>query len=158
MAKPKINRLTVNENNDFDVIAVFDYQAIADNATSSNQVTIGEIPAGGAVAYVGVYESVALAGASDITLDVGTTTGDPDEFIDALDVDAMSAPVFNTGDLMVQAAGTTTFLGGLLPVGATNTATDIVCEWNGTVASLTAGEVVIGIKYANLGRFATASN
>lgn len=158
MAKPKINRLSNNENHDFDVIAVFDYQAIADNATSSNQVTIGEIPAGGGVLAVGVYESVALVGASDITLDVGTTTGDPDEFIDALDVDAMTAPVFNTGDAMTQAAGTTTFAGGALPVGLTNTATDIVVEWNGTVASLTAGEVVIGIKYVDLGRFASANN
>ena len=155
MAKAKINRLSVNENNDFDVIAVFDYNAIADNATSANQVTIGEIPAGGAVLYVGVFEATALAGASVITLDVGTTAGDPDEFIDALDVDGMSVPVFNTGDLMVKSAATTTFLGGALPVGAAQTATDIVCEWNGTVASLTAGEVVIGIKYANLGRFAS---
>lgn len=155
MAEAKISNLTVNEQSgEFDIIAKFDYQAIQDNATSSNQTTLGKIPAGGAVAMVYVYESVALAGASDITLDVGTTSGDPDEFIDALDVDALSAPAVNTGDLFVQAAGTTTVAGGWLPVGATNTATDILAEWNGTVANLTAGEVIIGIKLVDPGRFA----
>lgn len=155
MATAKVNTLTVNENSDFDVIAVFDYNAIIDNATSSNQATIGTIPAGGAVLYVGVYEATALVGASDITLDVGTTTADPDEFIDALDVDGMTVPVYNTGDLMVQSAGTTTFLGGGLPVKPVASATPIVAEWNGTVGDLTAGEVVIGIKFADLGRFAS---
>lgn len=159
MATPKISRLSVNESTgDFDIVAVYDYNAIADNATSSNQTTIGQIPAGGAVALVYVYESVALAGASDITLDVGTTSGDPDEFIDALDVDGLSAPAFNTGDAMVQGAGTTTFLGGYLPVGGTNTATDILVEWNGTVANLTAGEVIIGVKLIDPGRFSAANN
>ncbi len=65
---------------------------------TAGQLPIASIPAGGAVELAGVLESTALAGATDITLDVGTTGGDPDEFIDALDVDGMSAPVFNTGD------------------------------------------------------------
>jgi len=150
MADPKINRLSNNEKTgDFDVVAVYDYNAIADNATSSNQTVIGQVPAGGGVEKVVVYESTALVGASDITLDVGTTTGDPDEFIDALDVDAMTAPVYNTGDLFEAANA-----GGIDLVGLTNTAADIYVEWNGTVANLTAGEVVIGIKFADLGRFA----
>ena len=41
---------------------------------------------------VGVYESEAFAGTTSLVIDVGTSSGDPDEFIDALDVDAMSAP------------------------------------------------------------------
>lgn len=121
----------------FTHVAVFDYEGIADNATSSNQVTIAKIPAGGAVETCYVYEETALAGASDITLDVGTTAGDPDEFIDALDVDAMSAPVFNTGDAFTTPEEIT---------GETNTATDILVEWNGTVASLTAGRVIIALR------------
>lgn len=144
----KANRLSNNENRHFDVVVSFDYLDIAGNATSANQVTVGEIPAGGGVEKVMVWEKTALVGASDITLDVGTTAGDPDEFIDALDVDGMSAPVYNTGDAFDQAASS-----GLEIVGLTNTATDILCEWNGTVASLTAGEVVIGIQYASLGEF-----
>ena len=62
---------------------------------TAGQLPIATIPAGGAVELAGVFESTALAGATDITLDVGTTGGDPDEFIDNLDVDGMSAPVFN---------------------------------------------------------------
>ena len=123
--------------------AVFDYNGIADNATSSNQVTIATIPAGGGVDLVTVVEETALAGASDITLDVGTTSADPDEFIDALDVDAMTVPVSNTGDAMTQSAGTTTILKGSHPAGHVAAATSVLVEWNGTVASLTAGRVVI---------------
>ena len=65
---------------------------------NGGQATIATIPAGGAVEMVGVYESEAFAGTTSLVIDVGTSSGDPDEFIDALDVDAMSAPVFNTGD------------------------------------------------------------
>lgn len=150
MAKPKISLLSNNEKGDFDIVAVYDYNAIADNATVSNQTTIGQIPAGGAVEKCIVYESVALTGASDITLDVGTTASDPDEFVDALDVDGLSAPSANGGDAFTDNQNQ--------PVGLTSTATDIVVEWNGTVASLTAGEVVIGIKLCDLGRFASANN
>jgi len=144
-----VSKLVNNESVEETYIYVADFEHIAANATSSNQVTIGEIPAGGGVKQVVVYEATALAGASDITLDVGTTTGDPDEFIDALDVDAMSAPVYNTGDLFEAANA-----GGIDLVGLTNTATDIVAEWNGTVASLTAGKVVVAITVVNTGKFA----
>lgn len=79
----------VNNESPYEIyIYEADYAHIAANATSSNQVTIGTIPAGGAVEYVYAYEKTALAGASDITLDVGTTSGDPDEFIDAWDADS----------------------------------------------------------------------
>lgn len=131
---------------------IADWEHIAANATSSNQVTIGEIPAGGAVLFAYAYEKTALTGASDITLDVGTTSGDPDEFIDAWDADS-GTPVANSGDLMVQGAGTTTYLGGWLPVKIVTAATDILAEWNGTVASLTAGEVVVIVGVLNPGKF-----
>lgn len=113
---------------------------------TAGQLVIGQIPAGGAVELVGVYESVALAGASDIVFDVGTTAGDPDEFINALDVDAMTAPVFNTGD-----AFTTAYVQA---VGGTNSAVNIILEVTGTTANLTAGEVVIGLRIVDLGKFA----
>jgi hypothetical protein len=148
------SKLVNNESLEETFVYVADYEHIAANATSSNQVTIGKIPAGGGVMKVVVHEATALAGASDITLDVGTTAGDPDEFIDALDVDAMSAPVANTGDLFVQAAGTTTIAGGALPIKLVQTDTDILVEWNGTVASLTAGKVVVSVTVLNLGKFA----
>ena len=145
-------QLNVNESvGDFTHIAVFDYADIAANATSANQVTIATIPAGGAVELAYVYEETALAGASDITLDVGTTAGDPDEFIDALDVDALTAPAYNTGDAFTTAESVAN---KLILAGATNSSTDVLVEWNGTVASLTAGRVVIGLRIIDPKRFA----
>lgn len=129
-----------------------DFAEIAANATSANQVTIGVIPAGGAVAFAYAYEEVALVGASDITLDVGTTAGDPDEFIDAWDADG-GTPVCNSGESCVQGAGTTTYLAGWKPVGISASATPILAEWNGTVASLTAGKVVVVVGVIDPGNF-----
>jgi len=114
---------------------------------NGGQLTIATIPAGGAVELAGVYESVAFAGTGSLVIDVGTTAGDPDEFIDALDVDAMTAPVFNTGDA---------FTGGQSqPVGGTNTAASIILEvTDAAIASATAGEIVIGLRIIDLGQFA----
>lgn len=114
---------------------------------NGGQKTIATIPAGGAVEMVGVYESVAFAGTTSLVIDVGTTTADPDEFIDALDVDAMTAPVFNTGD-----AFTTSYT---QPVGGTNSDTSIILEvTDAAIASATAGEIVIGLRIVDLGQFA----
>ena len=114
---------------------------------NGGQLTIATIPAGGAVEMAGVYESVAFAGTTSLVIDVGTTAGDPDEFIDALDVDAMTAPVFNTGDA---------FTGGQSqPVGGTNTAASVILEvTDAAIASATAGEIVIGLRIVDLGQFA----
>ena len=120
-----------------------DLQAIG----NAGQLTIATIPAGGAVELAGVYEAEAFAGTTSLVIDVGTSGGDPDEFIDALDVDAMSAPVFNTGDA---------FTGGQSqPVGGTNTATSIILEvTDAAIASATAGKIVIGLRIVDLGQFA----
>ena len=114
---------------------------------NGGQLTIATIPAGGAVELAGVYESVAFAGTTSLVIDVGTSSGDPDGFIDALDVDAMTAPVFNTGDA---------FTGGQSqPVGGTNTAASIILEvTDAAIASATAGEIVIGLRIVDLGQFA----
>jgi hypothetical protein len=114
---------------------------------NGGQATIATIPAGGAVECVGVYESEAFAGTSTLVIDVGTTSGDPDEFIDALDVDAMTAPVFNTGDA---------FIGNQSqPVGGTSSATSVLLEvTDAAIASATAGKIVIGLRIVDLGQFA----
>ena len=114
---------------------------------NGGQLTIATIPAGGAVELAGVYESVAFAGTTSLVIDVGTTAGDPDEFIDALDVDGMSAPVFNTGDA---------FTGGQSQAaGGTSTAASIILEvTDAAIASATAGEIVIGLRIVDLGQFA----
>lgn len=147
------NLLVNNERAIKTVAYVADYEHIAANATSSNQVTIAKIPAGGAVCFCYAYEQTALAGASDITLDVGTTGADPDEFIDAWDADG-GTPAVNTGDQLVQGAGTTTFARGWLTGTPVTADTDVLAEWNGTVASLTAGKVVVVLGYIDPGQFA----
>jgi hypothetical protein len=114
---------------------------------NAGQLTIATIPAGGAVELAGVYEAEAFAGTTSLVIDVGTSGGDPDEFLDSVDVDAMSAPVFNTGDA---------FTGGQSqPVGGTNTATSIILEvTDAAIASATAGKIVIGLRIVDLGQFA----
>jgi len=130
-------------------LTLADIQAAGTTATA-----FATIPAGGGVDVAMVFEAEALAGATDITLDVGTTEGDPDEFIDALDVDGMSAPVANTGESFVQGAGNTTIEGGSLPVGLTQADATVFYKFGGTTANLTAGKVVIGLRIFDLGRFA----
>ena len=112
---------------------------------TATQLPIATIPAGGAVELAGVFESTALAGATDITLEVGTTGGDPDEFIDALDVDAMSAPVFNSGD---------GFTGNQSQAVGFQAETSVLAEVNGTTGDLTAGNIVIALRIIDLGSFA----
>ena len=112
---------------------------------TAGQLPIATIPAGGAVELAGVFESTALAGATDIFLDVGTTAGDPDEFIDNLDVDAMSAPVFNSGE---------SFTGNQSQAVPFQAETSILAEVNGTTANLTDGNIVIGLRIIDLGSFA----
>lgn len=141
-------KLSNNESiGDFTHVITLDYaQLNTIKGQSAQQETIATIPAGGAVELVMVYEATALAGASDITIDIGTSGADPDEFINALDVDGMTVPVANTGD-----AFTTGYSQAVSPVA---TDTDILLEVNGTTANLTAGKIVIGIRILDLGRFA----
>lgn len=113
---------------------------------TAGQLPIAVKPAGGAVELVGVYESVALTGTADIVFDIGTDASDPDDYINAFNVTTSSAPAFNTGD-----AFTTSYVQA---VDGSNTAENILLEVNGTTASLTAGEVVIGLRIVDLGKFA----
>lgn len=118
---------------------------------------IGSIPAGGAVELVAVIETVAIAGSTSLVIDIGTTLADPDEFINALDVDAMTTgmPTFNTGDTMLQSAGTTTVLAGVSPAKPVSADTPIYIKvTDAAVASITAGQIVIGMRILNLAQFA----
>jgi hypothetical protein len=124
-------------------------------ASSFTHVVLITLPAGSAIDLVMVDESVAFAGTTSLVVDIGTTLADPDEFIDALDVDAMSVPVFNTGDIMVQSVATTTFLGGALPVKAVASATPVYIKvTDATIGSATAGQITIGFRVLDLRQFA----
>lgn len=147
-------KLTNAENDVFTDVITLDYVQLQTIGTGG-QTTIGTIPAGGAVELVMVDESTAFVGTTSLVIDIGTTGADPDEFIDALDVDAMTVPVFNTGDVMVQSAGTTTFLGGALPVSPVASDTPILLEvTDAAIASATAGKLTIGLRIIDLRRFA----
>lgn len=119
---------------------------------NGGQRTIGKIPAGGAVELCVVHKLVAAAGSTSVVFDIGTTAGDPDEFIDALDADAMTVPVFNTGDAFTTAEGVAN---KLILAGATVAAADILLEVNdAAVASLTAGKWIVGFRILDLAQFA----
>jgi len=152
-----MSKLTVNEaNGDFTHVLVLTAQDIVNSAGA--QTVWGQIPAGGAVDVAFAVESVALVGASDITLEVGTGTDD-DTLIDSFDIDANAgATVYNTGTDFVQGAGTTTVKAGSSPVAGSGgaSATNLIYNFGGTVADLTAGEVIIGVRVFDPMRFSQA--
>ena len=117
---------------------------------------IATIPAGGAVELVTVTNTVDIAGSSSLVIDVGTTLADPDEFINALDVDAMTVglPTVNTGDQFT--AGTAVTTSGLSQaVAQASAATPIYIKvTDAAVASITAGEIMIGFRILDLTKFA----
>lgn len=117
---------------------------------------IATIPAGGAVELVTVTNTVDIVGSSSLVIDVGTTLADPDEFINALDVDAMTVglPTVNTGDQFT--AGTAVSSSGLSQaVAQASAATPIYIKvTDAAVASITAGEIMIGFRILDLTKFA----
>jgi hypothetical protein len=64
-------------------------------------------------------------------------------------------PTFNTGDTMLQSAGTTTVLAGVSPAKPVSADTPIYIKvTDAAVASITAGQIVIGMRILNLTQFA----
>lgn len=148
-------RLTVNESAGtlFNFVANVSYLDLID-AGNGGQIQIATLPANSAVLSCVVREKTAFVGSSSVVVDVGTTANDPDEFIDALDVDAMTGPVANTGDAFVQVAGNSTIKGGALPVSIVSSATPVLLEINdSSVASLTAGELVVALQVLDFSKF-----
>ena len=144
-----------NEHVGTDWVTTVNYKDLIAIGTGGTKI-IGTIPAGGGVEWAYVVKTIAAAGSTSVVLNVGTTLADPDEFIDALDADGMTLnlPTFNTGDVMVQAAGTTTVLTGLQPAKLTATALPIYLKLtDAAVASLTAGEWKIGIRIMDTLKF-----
>jgi len=133
-------------------ITVDDLKAIGTGGTRR----IATIPAGGAVELCTVTNTVDIAGSSTLVIDVGTTLADPDEFVNALDVDGMTVglPTVNQGDQFT--AGTAVSTTGVSQaVAAASTATPIYIKvTDGSVASITAGEIMIGFRILDLTKFA----
>lgn len=145
-------KVTVNEGSVFTDYVRLDYNDLIAIGNGGTRV-IASIPAHGAVELVGVANTVDIAGSSTLVIDVGTTIADPDEFINALDVDAMTVPVFNTGDQYT--LGTATNTSGLTQaVKQSASAADIYIKvTDSAVASLTAGEIIIGLRIVDLAKF-----
>ena len=140
-------KLTINESaNSFwtDVVIVDFNDLIA--IGNGGQRTIASMPANSAVEASCVWKITAAAGSTSVVLDVGTTAADPDEFIDALDADGMTAPIFNTGDQFT--SNYSKFVSG------TATAAPVLLEVNdATVTSLTAGKWGVGLRIINLSQY-----
>ena len=149
-------KLTNNENGGFtDVVKLTALELIAIGNGGTKQ--IGSLPVGAAIELCGVVNTVDIVGSSSLVIDIGTTISDPDEFIDTLDVDVMTVglPTYNTGVSFVQTAGNTTIEGGSKPVKPVSAVTPIYIKvTDAAIASITAGEIVIGMRILDLGRFA----
>jgi len=147
---PEIGKLTNNE-----VPSGFTHYAIITAAEvvtkgAGNQFTIGRVPPGGIVDACAVFEKVASTGTStDVTLDVGITGADPDEFIDALDIDALTKAAYNTGDALISA-------GANYYINNTASAVPVLAEFNGTLttAGLATGEWIIAFTIRDPGNLA----
>mgnify|MGYP003643955771 CR=1 FL=1 len=169
MAKLSINEAAISGYTD---IVQLDYLDLVNVIAGTNpwsgaalavagELPIGVIPAGGSMALVSVIETVAFAGTTSVVVNIGVTTTDPDEFIDALDVDAMTTgqAVSNTGDVMVKSAATTTFAGGYLPVSSSAAAQTVIFKiGDAAMGSATAGKLLIGMKINDLYQFSDAIN
>lgn len=129
------------------------YKLTAAEITSlgtGEQKTIALLPPGGVVTGCAVFEAVNFAGTStNLTLDVGTTAGDPDEFIDALDLDGLTKAAFNTGDVLINTAAG-------YAINNTASAVPILIEPNFT-GTVTAGEWLIAITILDPGILAASA-
>ena len=125
--------LTINER-----AAGFTHKHVLDySALSTSNTIIGYLPAGGVIDRCAVFQVVGDAGGqTDLAINVGTTSGDPDEMIDALDIDALTQAAYNTGDVLINTAA------GYV-INNTAAAVPIYLKAAGTVGSVTAGQWVI---------------
>jgi hypothetical protein len=148
-------KLTNNEKGGFtDVIKLTYADLIAIGTGGTKKIAM--LPVGGAIELCGVLNTVDIVGSTSLVIDVGTTVADPNEFIDSLDVDGMAVnvPTYNTGVSFVQGAGTTTIEAGSLPAIGGATALPIYIKvTDSSIASITAGEIVIGLRILNLAEF-----
>jgi hypothetical protein len=138
-------KVAINELGGFTDVVRLDYNDLKAIGNGGSLV-IAKLPANSAVELAAVANTVDIAGSSTLVIDVGTTSGDPDEFIDALDVDAMTVPVFNTGDQFTS--------GYSKAVKAVASETEVLVKvTDSAVASLTAGEIVIALRVLDLNKF-----
>jgi hypothetical protein len=141
-------QITINEGfNGYTSAFRFNYEDLKttgflSNLGAANQRKIDTHVPGGIIDTVAVYVVTPAAGATDITIDVGTTAADPDEFVDNVDLDGLTKASFNNGDAFPVGGDANTLNGVVLN---SATALPIIMEVNGTHANLTAGEWIVAI-------------
>lgn len=121
---------------------------------SSGDIVVGSVEPGGLcdLAFAGVYTAAGVA--DDITLNVGYGAT-PNEFIAALDLDALTKATINTGAafrgaIVIADATDTTLVNAInAHVNNTTTAQVVKARFGGTVANLTAGEWIVAIRVFN---------
>lgn len=135
-------KLTINEAvQGYTHKLAFDYNDL--NATgflanlgAAGQRIVGSMAPGDIIDLATLYQVVDPVGATDVVLDFGNQTNDPDEIIDAADVDNLTKVVYNTGDEFVTNAK-------MSVVNDTTAAKTLYMEVNGTLTALTAGSWVL---------------
>ena len=113
--------------------------------TSSEKV-VAQLPAGGIITNAAVFVQTALAGASDITVSVGTITGTATNLVASTDLDALTKVAYNTGSAVDTEPGL---------VNNTTAAIPVFARFGGTIASLTAGDVIVALTILDPGALAS---
>jgi hypothetical protein len=126
-------QLINNESRGFTHYFRFNATELASGGTGAR--TIGLIPRGGIVTNSSVTVISPIVGASDITITVGFT-GTAAGFIASTDLDALTATAFNTGTALDTEPGY---------VNNTTSPVAIIATIAGTVADITAGEIILGL-------------
>lgn len=144
MAKITVNEAALSGFTHYERFNYLDLQRTGYLSTigAANQRKVGSMAAGDYIDLAMLYQVTDPAGATDLTIDFGTTSSDPDELLDNGDVDGATQVLVNTGDGFVRSTTGAT----ITIVGHPNNTTgalDLIMEFNGTHASLTAGEWVL---------------
>lgn len=123
---------------------------------AANQKQVGSMAPGDIIDLAVLYQVTDPAGATNLTIDFGTTGADPDELLDNGDVDAATQIIWNTGDQFIGtdsgAATTANVTNGY--ANNTTAALPLYMEFNGTVSDLTAGAWVLAWRQAGVGALA----
>ena len=112
---------------------------------TSSEKLIASLPSGGIITNAAVVVNTALAGASDITISVGTITGTATNLIASTDLDALTKVAYNTGSAVDTEPGL---------INNTTAAIPVFARFGGTVANLTSGEFTVALTILDPGAIA----
>ena len=112
---------------------------------TSSEKLIASLPSGGIITNAAVVVNTALAGASDITISVGTITGTATNLIASTDLDALTKVAYNTGSAVDTEPGL---------INNTIAAIPVFARFGGTVANLTGGEFTVALTILDPGAIA----